>query len=61
VPVSVLVELVNLNNPADRRNLRDAAFRERIAAGFVEALLAFYDSPRPPRAQTASALGTGSR
>jgi len=50
VPISVLVEVVNLNNKGDRRNLRDAGFRDRLAAAFVDALLAFYEPDRPPSA-----------
>jgi N-acetylmuramoyl-L-alanine amidase len=42
VPLSVLVELVNLNNAEDRARLRDPDFRERLARSFVDALLAYY-------------------
>jgi N-acetylmuramoyl-L-alanine amidase len=43
VPVSLLIELGNLNNEADRRHFRDPAFRERLAQGVVAALMRFYD------------------
>ena len=47
VPISVLLELVNLNNQSDRRNLRSAEFREKVAIAFVNALLEFYEPDRP--------------
>jgi N-acetylmuramoyl-L-alanine amidase len=57
-PVSVLVELVNLNNADDRQRMRLPEFRERLAAAFVGALLAVYDSaPEPPPVSTALAAG----
>jgi N-acetylmuramoyl-L-alanine amidase len=42
IPLSVLVELVNLNNAKDQARLRDPGFRERLARSFVDALLAYY-------------------
>ena len=38
VPSSVLLEVANLNNPADRRAIRDGAMRERIAKGIAAAV-----------------------
>ena len=42
IPLSVLLELVDLNNSADRARLRDPEFREHLARSFVNALLAYY-------------------
>lgn len=42
VPVKVLVEMANLNNPEDRARLQDAAFRESFARAFTDALLRYY-------------------
>lgn len=63
VPVSVLVELINLNNEADRRRMRDPEFRERLAAGFVDALLAFYEpeGAAPPAREAAAATPAADR
>jgi N-acetylmuramoyl-L-alanine amidase len=44
VPLSLLLELVNLSNSEDRAHLRDPDFREQLARGFVDALLAYYRS-----------------
>ncbi|TDI13293.1 MAG: hypothetical protein E2P04_03590 [Acidobacteria bacterium] len=52
VPLSLLLELVNLSNTQDRAQLRDPDFRERLAHGFVDALLAYYGTESP--ATTAS-------
>ena len=38
VPTSVLVEVANLNNPADRRAIRNSATRDRIARGIASAI-----------------------
>jgi N-acetylmuramoyl-L-alanine amidase len=43
VPVSLLIELGNLNNDEDRKAFRDPKFRERLAQGLVNALMRFYD------------------
>ena len=63
VPVSVLVELVNLNNAADRKRLQDPAFREKLAVAFVDALQSFYEddgADQATRTTDADAAG-GSR
>jgi N-acetylmuramoyl-L-alanine amidase len=44
VPLSLLLELVNLSNREDRAALRDPDFRERLARAFVDALLSYYGS-----------------
>ena len=48
VPVSLLIELGNLNNEGDRKHFRDPAFRERLAQGLVAALMRFYDGADAP-------------
>lgn len=60
IPARVLVEVCNLNNPDDRRLLRTRAYRERVAAALVEALVAFYGggAGAGPGAIAASASGT---
>ena len=47
VPLSLLLELVNLSNSQDRSRLRDPDFREQLARGFVDALLAYYGTELP--------------
>jgi N-acetylmuramoyl-L-alanine amidase len=42
IPARVLVEVCNLNNPDDRRLLQTAAYREKVAAALVNALVNFY-------------------
>jgi hypothetical protein len=42
VPVKVLIEMANLNNPQDRSRLQDPPFRESFARAFVDSLLAYY-------------------
>ncbi len=42
IPARVLVEVCNLNNPEDRRLLQSAAYRERVAAALVDALVEFF-------------------
>ena len=41
VPQSILVEVANLNNPEDRRELLQAAPRQRIALGLAAAVDAY--------------------
>ena len=43
VPVSVLVEVANLNNPADRRAILSYRMRDRIARGLVSAVERYRD------------------
>ena len=47
VPLSLLLELVNLSNSQDRSQLRDPDFREQLARSFVDALLAYYGAELP--------------
>lgn len=42
VSVQILLEVCNINNPADARTLTDPAFRQKIADAFVDALLSYY-------------------
>lgn len=48
IPVKVLVEIANLNNPADRALMQSSSFRESVARAFTDALLAYYRLPSPP-------------
>lgn len=43
VPVSVLVEVGNLNNKFDRKNLLKDAFRQKIAASIAESVEVFFN------------------
>ena len=47
VPAKVLIEIANLNNPADRALLQSASFRETFARAFVDALLRYYNARAP--------------
>jgi N-acetylmuramoyl-L-alanine amidase len=47
VPLSMLLELVNLSNGRDRASLQDPDFRERLARSFVDALLTHYGTGLP--------------
>jgi N-acetylmuramoyl-L-alanine amidase len=49
IPARVLVEVCNLNNPEDRRLLRSRAYREKVAAALVEALVDFYGGGKDDR------------
>jgi len=42
VPAKVLLEVGNLNNAEDRALLRQAGFREQVAAAFVDAVRSYY-------------------
>ncbi|MBI3994007.1 MAG: N-acetylmuramoyl-L-alanine amidase [Candidatus Lambdaproteobacteria bacterium] len=55
VPTSVLLEVANLNNAADRRALLDHRNRDRIARGIVDAV----DRYRDRRGTVAARLGGG--
>jgi N-acetylmuramoyl-L-alanine amidase len=46
IPARVLVEVCNLNNPADRSLLRTRAYREKVAEALVDALVEFYGGRR---------------
>jgi N-acetylmuramoyl-L-alanine amidase len=51
VPVQILVEVSNLNNPTDSRLLADPAYRQRVADAYVESLRLYYEgTPDPPKA-----------
>ena len=56
IPARVLVEVCNLNNPDDRRLLQSAAYRERVAAALVDALVEFFGG----RAREADGVRTNS-
>jgi N-acetylmuramoyl-L-alanine amidase len=49
IPARVLVEVCNLNNPEDRRLLRTRAYREKVAAALVRALVDFYGGGKDER------------
>lgn len=42
VPHSLLVEVANLNNPADRKLLVKGSFRQQVAEAVVDALVSYY-------------------
>jgi N-acetylmuramoyl-L-alanine amidase len=49
VPVEALIEISNLNNPADSRLLADPRYRQKVAEAYVDALHLYYGGPtRPP-------------
>jgi N-acetylmuramoyl-L-alanine amidase len=50
VPVEVLVEVSNLMNPRDSRSLAEPAYRQKIAAAYVEALRRYFGPPSPAAA-----------
>ena len=54
VPTSVLVEVANLNNPADRRAIQNSATRDRIARGIAAAVNQLPTGPAPLTAQAAA-------
>jgi hypothetical protein len=43
VPTKALIEVVNLNNPADRAALQTQAFRQKFAESMVEALVRYFE------------------
>jgi N-acetylmuramoyl-L-alanine amidase len=47
VPVEVLIEVSNLSNPADSRQLADPAYRQKVAEAYVDALILYYGGPSP--------------
>lgn len=47
VPLSLLLELVNMSNSLDRSQLRNPDFREQLARSFVDALLTYYGTQQP--------------
>ncbi|HXH28283.1 MAG TPA: N-acetylmuramoyl-L-alanine amidase, partial [Candidatus Polarisedimenticolia bacterium] len=42
VPVQVLLEVSNLNNPTDSHHLADPAYRQKVAAAYVDALQLYF-------------------
>jgi N-acetylmuramoyl-L-alanine amidase len=59
VPVQVLIEVSNLNNPADSRQISDPAYRQRVAEAYVDALGRYYGgaAPRPAPFRAAASGG----
>ena len=59
VPVEVLIEVSNLSNLPDSRQIADPAYRQRIADAYVDALHLYYgeSAPRPPVSRLATAGG----
>jgi N-acetylmuramoyl-L-alanine amidase len=59
VPVEVLIEVSNLNNPTDSRLLSDPAYRQRVAEAYVDALARYYGgaAPRPAPFRAAASGG----
>jgi N-acetylmuramoyl-L-alanine amidase len=56
VPAKVLVEICNLNNEEDRRQLQTREFRQKVAEAVVAALLDYYgEQPAPGSTETARA------
>jgi N-acetylmuramoyl-L-alanine amidase len=43
VPQSLLLEVVNLNNARDAALMKDAAFRQRVASAFLDAVRHYYE------------------
>ena len=54
VPTSILLEVCNINNKQDAKNLRDPRFRERVAKAYVNALRNYYGEAERPKAVTAN-------
>jgi len=59
VPVEVLIEVSNLNNPTDSRLLADPAYRQRVAEAYVDALGRYYGGAgqRPAPFRAAASVG----
>lgn len=56
VPQSLLLEVVNLNNPRDAALMKEPQFRDKVASALLEALRHYYeDSPAGGRKMTAAA------
>ncbi len=58
VPAKVLLETVNIGNPADAKILEDPAGRERIARAVVDGLLRFYSGGDIAKAGSPAAAAT---
>ncbi|MBN1355180.1 N-acetylmuramoyl-L-alanine amidase [bacterium] len=46
IPTRVLIELVNLQNESDRRNIRNPDYRQTLAQMYVDALLSYFENTR---------------
>lgn len=57
VPVEVLIEVSNLNNPADSRLLADPTYRQKVAESYVEALKRYYGEAPQPAPRSVSSRG----
>ena len=57
VPVEVLIEVANLNNPPDSRALADPVYRQRVAQAYVDALQAYFSAPKLSQARPQPAAG----
>jgi len=59
VPVQVLVEVSNLSNPADSRQIARPVYRQQVADALFDGLHRYYGekSPPPPRPPVAAAAG----
>lgn len=57
VPVQVLVEVSNLNNPADSRQIAQPAYRQQVADALFDGLHRYYGEKPPPRPPVAAATG----
>jgi N-acetylmuramoyl-L-alanine amidase len=58
VPAKVLLETVNIGNPADAKILEDPAGRERIARAVVAGLIRFYSGAEMARTGARGAPGS---
>ena len=59
VPVEILVEVSNLSNLSDSRQLAEPAYRQKIAEAYVDALERYYagSAPRPPAPRGVASRG----
>jgi N-acetylmuramoyl-L-alanine amidase len=51
VPAKMLLEVCNLNNELDRRQIQTRAYRQRVAEAMLQGLLAYYGEGAAPPAQ----------
>jgi N-acetylmuramoyl-L-alanine amidase len=49
VPAKMLLEIINLANPEDRRLIQTRAYRQRIAEAIVDGILGYYGRSDPQR------------
>jgi N-acetylmuramoyl-L-alanine amidase len=57
VPVQALVEVSNLANPADSRQIASPAYRQQIADALYDGLHRYYGEKPPTRPPVAAATG----